>query len=436
MSKKLSLHRISVALLLMLSLAVPAGCAQKQSEPAAPEPAQTPAAVETPGAAEPQSAADGADEPQPPQDDSIRVDSVEALLEAIAPGAKIVLEPGRYDLTDFLQDYPNAQDQDAWDEAHPYVKLGLVYDGAEITLKDVDGLSITGGADDPAETEIVTQPRYAAVLNFENCSDIQLACLTMGHTDTGECSGNVLDFDSCHDVYLRTMDLYGCGVFGLCAVNGCGGIYVSNSTIRDCEYGALYLEDCAGDFTFTACSFSGCGWGGSYEANRASRLSFVGCSFDDGATTSWYFHNDASFENCVWGEILSYPDREMTLEESHGFNYEEMELLPFEEMNGHTNWIGFSVVDPESGATEYPGLMGQDTMPSLIATFDLNEDGTGHLLLGSESMDVHWEPMDGGLFLQTDEENIYLNLCRMPSLYGDYSEWLMMRRGNRLIWFY
>lgn len=426
--------RRTVTLALALSMLLLVGCAGN-GQPAVPEtpaaPAQTPQ-TQTPATPE--------NEPQPPQDDKIHVSSVEELLEAIAPGAEIIVEPGRYDLTEFLQDYPNVRDQIEWTEGHPYVQLGSVYDGVEVTVMDVDGLIIAGGGDSAAETEIVTSPRYAAVLNFENCTDIRLSCLTMGHTEVGDCSGNVLDFERCEDILLLDMDLYGCGVYGIHA-NGCGDLYVANSVIHDCEYAPFDLINGTGDVLVTGCTFSGSCWGGNYEPNRLSRLAFNACVFGEGESNGWYFRNDVEFRNCEWSEITSYPDRDCSLDESHGFYPEKMTQLPFEDMLlGDTNWIGYAVVDPQSGETEYPGLMGQDALPSLLAFLELKPDGTGLLLIGEEEVSqLTWERMDGDmtLCLSCSERSLYLTHYYLRSSDGEGGRtWLMMQRDNDVIWFY
>lgn len=431
-------------LLAALIAAISAGCGERQTadQPAAPAIGQTPSSsssIQTPADAQ-EPAAPGANSgAQDADSGAIRVSTVLELLEAIAPDAKIVLEPGRYNLTDFLQDYPNAGDQDAWDDAHPYVKLSTVFDGVEVTIRDVSGLSVSGDALDPAETEIVTEPRYAAVLNFENCADVELACLTMGHTETGDCSGNVLDFDNCQNIYLRTMDLYGCGVYGIQA-EGCGNLTVSNSTIRDCEYGPISISGSTDDILFTACTIAGSGWGGSYESEREAKLSFVGCHFGSGESNGWYFRNDAVFENCEWSEITSYPDREGAFDEYFGFYPENMEQVTLDDgILGHTCWIGCMEIDPQSGETEYFGLMGQDVKPALLITLDLNSDGTGNLAFGTEAESIQWEFMDGGIVCQrSDGTNAFFYLYRMHEPEGEYyRDWLMMQYGgNNLIWLY
>ena len=441
MKRKRCFAWLPLAAILAITLA---GCGEKQAqdqtiEPMNKETLTVPASTQAPANAQEPSAAAANDGTQETDDGAVHVSSVKELLETIAPDTKIVVAAGRYDLTDFLQDYSNVRDQDAWNEEHPYVKLGDVFDGVEVTVRNLAGLSITGGAFDSAETEIVTDPRYAAVLNFENCSDVELACLTMGHTEMGDCSGNVLDFDDCQNIFLRTVDIYGCGVYGIQA-EGCGNFVASNSTIRDCEIGPLDISRGTGDILFTACTISGSSWGGSYSPTRESKLSFVGCSFGEGESNGWYFRNDAVFENCEWSEITSYPERESMLDEYYGFYSDNMEQVTIgDDIIGRSCWVGYSEVNPQSGETEYYGLMGQDEKPSLIVTLDLNADGTGILSFGEEKENIQWEFMDGGVACRrNDGSNAYFSLYRMYAPeFGDQRDWLMMQNGgSNLIWLY
>lgn len=296
---------------------------QETAEPAAASaesaPAATPAAESAPPA--PPTAVAGPAESAPPaspsaeagpaaEDGAVRVRSVEELLEAIRPEANIILAPGRYNLTEFLAKYPNPQDFDAWNEAHPYVRINEVYDGLELVVRDVTDLRVEGGSEDPAATELVVEPRYATVLGFQDCAGIELGCLTMGHTDGGDCSGNVLDFRRCQTIRLRSLDLYGCGANGISAMEGCGDMQVSNSTIRDCTYGPFEIDGGTGEFRFTACTLSGSGTGGSYFPSESSSLSFVGCSFGERESNRWYFDDSVKCEDCRWSEITEYPDIE------------------------------------------------------------------------------------------------------------------------------
>ena len=238
---------------------------------------------------------------EPPAPVSVR--SVSELAEAIRPGAEIVIAPGRYDLTDFLGDYSGEKEREAWNAAHPYVRIVPVYDGAELEVRDVTGLSIRGGAEETGGVTIVTEPRCASVLRFLNCSEVALEGLTMGHTETGACSGNVLDFLGCGRVSLRAMDLYGCGVYGVRAAEGSSRLSVSDSVIRDCSEGPFELVDAdGGEFRFTDCAFTGSAGGGYCGFWGATALVFERCAFGAAETYRWRWDETAVFEDCVWTE--------------------------------------------------------------------------------------------------------------------------------------
>lgn len=175
-------------------------------------------------------------EPEPPQEpvepQEVTVSTVDALLAAIAPNTTVYLEPGTYDLT-YAATYgePGLSGSYRWSEA---------YDGWELTIQ-ADGVRLIGKGD----VEVVTQPRYANVLHFENCRDFQVQGLTLGHTpEQGSCAGHVIRMDGCSNGSVDSCDLYGCGTIGILAIET-RDVTVQNSTIHDCSEGGLYLRMCA-----------------------------------------------------------------------------------------------------------------------------------------------------------------------------------------------
>ena len=202
-------------------------------------------------------------EPEQPQEpvepQEVTVSTVDDLLAAIAPNTTVYLEPGTYDLT-YAKDYgePDLSGFYRWSEA---------YDGWELTIQ-ADGVRLIGKGD----VEIVTQPRYANVLHFENCRDFQVQGLTLGHTpEQGSCSGNVIRMDGCSNGSVDSCDLYGCGTTGIVAMET-RDVTVQNSTIHDCSEGGLYLRMCA-RFTVKDNRFQKIGYGSLY----APLFYLVGC---------------------------------------------------------------------------------------------------------------------------------------------------------------
>ncbi len=169
---------------------------------------------------------------EPAEPREVTVSTVDELLAAIAPNTTITLEPGTYDLT-YAKDYgePNLGGSYQWTEA---------FDGWELTIQ-ADGVRLVG----KGEVEVVTQPRYANVLHFENCRDFQVQGLTLGHTpEQGSCAGHVIRMDGCSNGSVDSCDLYGCGTIGILAIET-RDVTVQNSTIHDCAEGGLYLRMCA-----------------------------------------------------------------------------------------------------------------------------------------------------------------------------------------------
>lgn len=418
-----------LAVLLSLCLLLCAGCTQKPADPAPAAPAVTqttpdpaPAVTQTtpdpaPAGPEPTS------EPAPPEDPTIRVDSVEALLDAIAPGAQIVLAPGRYNLSEFTRTAP-----DDWNAKHNFVQIEDCFDGEEIFIGWVNELSISGETDDPADTEIVTESRYASVLNFEKCDDLHLSGLTLGHTEGASCSGNVLNLAACMGIELRHMDLFGCGVRGIWTGGLTTDLNVYGSTIRDCESGPFEFSDGRGVYTFTDCVLAGSGGGGYYWSETdASSLTFLRCTFGQAETNRWYFaagmEPGVTAEDCVWSEITEYPDYsgedEITLPD-----FSKMYVIPFD-------------AEVVSGTTWY-GVTEDDCIPML--TFF--EDGTAVL---ENYFDEESEPLHFDWVLDSE----YSGSLDGPEAHGSFTLynpdeagegdtliWMWLKVGDMVFWMY
>ena len=243
----------------------------------------------------------------PVEDKAIRVSSTEELLAAIAPDAEIIIEPGYYNMSEFVETF----DYDAieeWNGQNRYVQIEECFDGNDIIIQNVSGLSITGGGEAYGDTELVVEPRYAAILTFDNCADISLTNITMGHTMESDCAGNVLNFYDCEGAALTSMDLYGCGVYGISVRKNWGDIIVTDSIIRDCAYGSVDICESEGKCEFRNCVFTGSYGGGYFEKTENSELCFYNCQFGESESNTWYFNEDIIAEDCIWSEITSYPD--------------------------------------------------------------------------------------------------------------------------------
>lgn len=239
---------------------------------------------------------------------AVTVSSVEQLLEAIAPGAEIVILPGYYNMSQYVNDL-YAASGDEWNAQHPYVELQDCYDGAEVVIKNVKNLSISGGGD-MSDTEVVIDPEHGTVFTFNSCSGVKLSNLTLGHTEKGVCFGNVMDLIACENIELRNMDLYGCGVIGLNCEGGTGDVFVYDSILHDCSDGPISIYGGAGKFEFRDCVLTDSASGGYFDGGGRAQVSFHNCSFGLWETDFWASIDGIETENCVWYEAPDYSDVE------------------------------------------------------------------------------------------------------------------------------
>ena len=230
------------------------------------------------------------------------VRSAEDFLDAIESGAEIVVT-GSIDFSPYIEEI-FADDYSDFSRHHKYIELVEEYDGVGIVIKDVRGLTISG--EEGKNIELQVEPRYADVLRFEECENINISNLTMGHTpEQGTCCGDVLEFVGCDNVVLENLDLYGCGYEGITA-SETTDIIVNDSTIRDCGGGMLCYCGCSGA-EFNNCSVYGID-GGTIIVSSESEITFNECVieynvvYEDGFVSAIY-GNNLVFNGCTFGDM-------------------------------------------------------------------------------------------------------------------------------------
>jgi len=164
----------------------------------------------------------------------ITVTTVDEFIAAIGGDRVIQMAGGEYNLTE-AKSY-------GVDTGNVNVRWEDIGDGKQLVVSQVQNLYIVGR--DRALTSIVTEPRYANVIVFEQSANVNLLSLTAGHTQApGYCTGGVFRFDSCDSMNVTGCGLYGCGTLGVRAEN-CRGVSVSLTDIYDCSYGAIEARSC------------------------------------------------------------------------------------------------------------------------------------------------------------------------------------------------
>lgn len=237
-------------------------------------------------------------------DDAIEVSSLEDFIEAIEPGANIVFKKGTYNFTPELEDL-YGDDGKKFNKKHEYVQILECFDGVELVIQDIEGLTIQG--QEGKKVELQVEPRYADVIRFEECKDISISNMTVGHTvEQGSCAGDVLEFDDCENISLDGMDLYGCGTYAVTSYRT-SGIAVTDSTLRDCSYGLIDISE-SSDVSFKSCDMTG-STGYTMLSIYSSDVTFSKCTFEDNTCDDGFVtfssKNNVSFKGCTFGAVES-----------------------------------------------------------------------------------------------------------------------------------
>lgn len=122
-----------------------------------------------------------------------------------------------------------------------HVRWDPHFDGKTITIRNVKNLRIVGVGPEPAR--LLVRPRYVFVLRFEDCQDVTVENLVLGHTPEGVCDAGVVAATRCAGLTFRKADLFGCGTEGL-TLEEVENFLFQDSIVRDCTYGIMTIEGC------------------------------------------------------------------------------------------------------------------------------------------------------------------------------------------------
>ena len=234
--------------------------------------------------------------------DPVYVSNVDEFVGAIQDGATVALQPGTYNLTEWLIKHIASGDV-AFREYEMDNPAGVLYGGWEdepaFIVNQVYDLKIVSA--DPAHpAEIVSEPRYEFVIGFESCSGLTVEDVIMGHTpEKGVCSGDVIGLTECYSATLTGCDLYGCGAYGIYASDS-GFLEVTDCCIHDCCYGCV--ESWESSMYFENCSFVDCEEFTMFNVSNGT-LSFYDCTFKNlkGDMLAMYGDSYAYFDpECIY----------------------------------------------------------------------------------------------------------------------------------------
>lgn len=262
---------------------------------------------------------------------TVKVKTSEQFIKAINSDTRIIVENDLLDLTDALKGLEIYKE----DDYNPAVSASDEYDGKSIHICSISNLTIEGKK---AETHLQVTPRYADVLCFHSCEDITLKNLKMGHTETGDCVGNVVTLNNVNRIDITDCKLYGCGVIGIEA-NQTDNITVKNSDIYSCDMNSIYFSEVKNS-SFTNCKVYENGNGLFFE--NSSDIVFNSCSFENntGSFSLGYKNGAIVMNNCKInhsygpGSIdFTYNNCETSFGEDEEFDYVEEEEEEEESFN-------------------------------------------------------------------------------------------------------
>ena len=183
----------------------------------------------------------------------IEIHSTQELLNNLGSDRTLVLVEEYYNISETLLDPVNAKlavEYTALESNKKCVFYVENFDGPELHIADFNNLTIEAGLE---VVSIVTEPRYVNVFTFENCTNVTLKGLTIGHTEEGYCDNGVLGFTRCSGFQVIDCDLYGCGTEGV-MVASCSYMYFKGTKIRDCSYHIMHLLS-SSNIRFDSCQF-------------------------------------------------------------------------------------------------------------------------------------------------------------------------------------
>ena len=159
------------------------------------------------------------------------VGTIDEFLAAIGPDRTVYLEGEMFNISEAKNYGGYGGEYYRWEES---------YDGPTLVITDVSNFHLIGLGKN--RTTILATPRYADVLRFEECRNVSVSNVTAGHTETGECCGDVLYFLNVTGILVDDCGLFGCGVWGI-TTSSCSQVQIENCEIYSCSFGAINMYD-------------------------------------------------------------------------------------------------------------------------------------------------------------------------------------------------
>lgn len=231
-------------------------------------------------------------------DDSIQVNSPEALISAIDSGVTIVLDPDTFIFNEF----------DDFQGDHVRVEEGTL---TLAFLKDVTIIVPKGLGQLISNT-------YGAVIHMQNCDNVRIEGLRMGHLFESGCEGAVLHLENCTGITLDRCIFFGSGYNGIYASKS-KDISINGSIFSGCESAGISLIDSA-DITIK---------------NSIFRDNYY-AALEINDTKNIVLDRISTFNHTAGEYVIDAYDSDITLKNA---TFNETEMSPYDEAEGSVHLV-------------------------------------------------------------------------------------------------
>lgn len=171
---------------------------------------------------------------------NIKVNNFTELLENLRSNTTVELDAGMYNLSRL--DTSNVGRYFRW--SYYFEGSDYAWDKTMLVLRNLENVVLKGAGDSPSDVKIFSEDSKAIVLIFENCKNVTIDNLWLGHiTQSESCFGGVLSFVGCDNIRINNTQMYGTGFYGFEAYDS-KKISCTNSEIWDCTGGAFHIAGC------------------------------------------------------------------------------------------------------------------------------------------------------------------------------------------------
>lgn len=186
----------------------------------------------------------------------IYVNSLKEFLDAIQNDVSIIVDIDN----EFLFDDESFSNLPNFDSERNDLEPGIYNDYGALILNGFENINIEGASENPEDTHFVEENVSAAVITLNNCRNIRLSNLKMGHKDEGLCQESVIDIYNSQDISVNNCKLYGCGVNGI-YISHSENVSVTNTEIYQCSEHVIVTMDTSKNIVLDNCILRDCTYG-------------------------------------------------------------------------------------------------------------------------------------------------------------------------------